>query len=81
MQTLSTMDYFRNQIISQSKTATMTTIGQDGILKTDIILPPLKQQKEFYRFVKQVDKSKAVIQKSLNETQLLFDSLMQEYFG
>ena len=58
MQTLSTMDYFRNQVISQSKTATMTTIGQDGILKTDIILPPIEKQKEFYTFVKQVDKSK-----------------------
>ncbi|MGM9572661.1 MAG: restriction endonuclease subunit S, partial [bacterium] len=33
MQTLSTMDYFRSQVIAQSKTATMTTIGQDGILK------------------------------------------------
>lgn len=58
MQTLSTMDYFRNQVISQSKTATMTTIGQDGILKTNIILPPIDRQKEFYGFVKQVDKSK-----------------------
>ena len=58
MQTLSTMDYFRNQVIAQSKTATMTTIGQDGILKTEIILPPIEKQKEFYDFVKQVDKSK-----------------------
>lgn len=57
MQTLSTMDFFRNQVISQSKTATMTTIGQDGILKTNIILPPLDKQRDFYTFVKQVDKS------------------------
>ena len=81
VQTLSTMDYFRNQVISQSKTATMTTIGQAGILKTDIILPPIDKQKEFYDFVKQVDKSKVVVKKALDEAQLLFDSLMQEYFG
>ena len=81
MQTLSTMDYFRNQIIAQSKTATMTTIGQDGILKTSIVLPPLEKQIEFYRFVKQVDKSKRALQKALDETQTLFDSLMQKYFG
>ena len=81
MQTLSTMDFFRNQVVAQSKTATMTTIGQDGILKTDIILPPIEKQKEFYDFVKQVDKSKVVVQKSLDETQQLFDSLMQKYFG
>lgn len=81
MQALSTMEYFRNQVIAQSKTATMTTIGQDGILKTDIILPPIDKQREFYDFVKKIDKSKAVIQKALDKTQLLFDSLMQKYFG
>ena len=81
IQTLSTTDFFRNQVIAQSKTATMTTIGQEGILKTDIILPPVDKQREFYDFVKQVNKSKAVVQKSLDETQVLFDSLMQKYFG
>ena len=62
MQVLSTTEYFRNQVIAQSKTATMTTIGQDGILKTDIILPPLEKQKQFLQFVEQTDKSKFVIQ-------------------
>ena len=81
MQTLSTMDFFRNQVIAQSKTATMTTIGQDGILKTNIILPPLDKQIEFYVFVNQVDKSKVAIQAALDKSQLLFDSLMQKYFG
>ena len=60
VQVLSTTDFFRNQVISQSKTATMTTNGQDGILKTDIILPPIYKQKEFESFVKQVDKSKFI---------------------
>ncbi|MFR4868768.1 MAG: restriction endonuclease subunit S [Roseburia sp.] len=63
MQTLSTMDFFRNQVISQSKTATMTTIGQNGILKTNIILPPIEKQREFYNFVHQVDKSKVAVLK------------------
>lgn len=81
MQTLSTMDFFRNQVIAQSKTATMTTIGQEGIFKTNIILPPLDKQREFYVFVKQIDKSKVKVQKALDETQKLFDSLMQQYFG
>ena len=60
MQVLSTTDFFRNQVIAQSKTATMTTIGQDGILKTDIILPPIEKQRAFYDFIKQIDKSKVV---------------------
>ncbi len=43
--------------------------------------PHLDVQREFEIFVKQIDKSKFEIQKSLEKTQLLFDSLMQEYFG
>jgi restriction endonuclease S subunit len=44
-------------------------------------LPPLELQKEFVQFFKQVDKSKVAVQKALEETQTLFNSLMQEYFG
>ena len=46
-----------------------------------LILPPMNLQIEFINFCKQVDKSKVAVQKALNEAQLLFDSLMQEYFG
>ena len=81
MQVLSTTDYFRNQVISQSKTATMTTIGQDGILKTDIILPPLNLQKEFLRFVEQTDKLKFEVKEALEKLETLKKSLMQQYFG
>ena len=81
MQVLSTTDYFRNQVIAQSKTATMTTIGQDGILKTDIILPPMEMQKKFLAFVEQTEKSKLAIQQSLEKLELLKKALMQEYFG
>lgn len=41
---------------------------------------PLELQKQFADFVCQIDKSKAAVQKALDETQLLFDSLMQKYF-
>ena len=46
-----------------------------------IIIPPRALQDEFVSFVEQVDKSKVAVQKALDETQLLFDSLMQKYFG
>ncbi len=46
-----------------------------------MILPPITQQEAFSTFVTQVDKSKIVVQKALDEAQLLFDSLMQQYFG
>ena len=45
------------------------------------IIPPMEMQKCFIDFVEQVDKSKVVVQKALDEAQLLFDSLMQKYFG
>ena len=44
-------------------------------------LPSLEEQKSFVEFAEQLDKSKAAVQKSLDETQMLFDSLMQKYFG
>ena len=62
------------------------TAGQDGIQMDKLKaypfpMPPLTLQTQFADFVKQVDKSKATVQKALDEAQLLFDSLMQEYFG
>ena len=81
MQVQSTTDYFRNQVIAQSKTATMTTIGQDGILKTNIILPPIEKQKEYYDFIKQTDKSKSAVKQVLEKAETLKKALMQEYFG
>lgn len=45
------------------------------------VIPPIELQREFISFAKQVDKSKVKIQKSLDETQCLLDSLMQKYFG
>ena len=46
-----------------------------------IMMPPIQIQNKFSEFCEQVDKSKFAVQKSLEETQLLFDSLTQEYFG
>ena len=52
------------------------------ILGTLLIpIPPIELQNQFAAFVAEVDKSKVAVQKALDETQTLFDSLMQEYFG
>lgn len=48
---------------------------------TRIYLPPMDLQAQFAVFAAQTDKLKAAVQRSLEETQTLFDSLMQEYFG
>lgn len=49
--------------------------------KLRLMLPPIEKQKQFSDFIVQIDKSKSVFQKSLAQSQLLFDSLMQKYFG
>lgn len=46
-----------------------------------VLVPPIEMQKSYVNFVNQVDKSKVKVQKALDETQKLFDSLMQQYFG
>ena len=49
--------------------------------KLNLFLPPLRLQNQFANFVTQIDKSKVEVQRSLEKTQMLFDSLMQQYFG
>lgn len=73
-------DYFDRTVISKIRGGTQKFIALGEIRKLEICLPPMETQKQFTVFVKQVDKSKVTIQKSLEQTQLLFDSLMQEYF-
>ena len=46
-----------------------------------VIIPPIEEQQRFTDFVAQVDKSKVAVQKALDEAQILFDSLIQQYFG
>ncbi len=52
-----------------------------NLQEIQIIAVPIDEQNKYAEFVKQVDKSKVAVQKALDETQILFDSLMQEYFG
>ena len=56
-------------------------INVGDIKSFKMILPPIAQQEAFSAFVAQIDKSKDAIKKSLAETQTLFNSLMQQYFG
>lgn len=61
--------------------ATREAITKQQVECLQIIMPPVELQNEFMKFCKQVDKSKVAVQKALDETQILFDSLMQKYFG
>lgn len=56
-------------------------LNKDHIENFPIICPPESMIEEYIMFVEQTYKSKLAVQKALDETQLLFDSLMQQYFG
>ncbi len=74
-------DAFVKHISEKVARAKMPRVSMDYFQSLTIELPPLELQEQFAAFVEQTDKSKSAIQKSLEKTQLLFDSLMQEYFG
>ena len=73
-------DYFDRAVISKIRGGTQKFISLSDIRKLEIYLPPMDTQNQFAVFVEQTDKSKAAIQKALDETRMLFDSLMQKYF-
>lgn len=73
--------YIQKQILALQAGSTVAYLSISMLKRLNIILPPLSLQNQFSDFVAEVDKSKVEVQKALDQTQLLFDSLMQQYFG
>lgn len=71
----------QDQITAMGTGSTFKAINKSDVYAIQLPLAPISLQNEFANFVEQVDKLKFAVQQSLNETQQLFDSLMQEYFG
>lgn len=63
------------------QTTGIASINMRQLKALPVLLPPLQLQRQFATFVEQTDKTKVAIQKALDEAQMLFDSLMQKYFG
>ena len=74
-------NYIRKNLAKKAGGSTQINVGKPAILDIGILKPPIDSQNQFASFVQQVDKSKVAVQKSLEQTQMLFDSLMQQYFG
>lgn len=74
-------DNVQRQIDERVKGIAQKTLNLSEIRKIVIPAPPLELQTQFANFVKQVDQSKSILQQELTQTQTLFNSLMQEYFG
>ena len=82
------LSYFMNTDALKKKLRNMAkgavnqaNINAQEFKSMNIYLPPIELQTQFADFVKQVDKSRVAIQNDLEQAQMLFDSLMQEYFG
>lgn len=71
----------KEQFISKNQSAVKAGLNFNSINTLRLLVPPIKVQQQFLCFVSQVDKSKVVVQEALSKAQLLFDSLMQQYFG
>lgn len=74
---LHTNDY----IMSFASKVAQASINMEKIRNFEYFFPDIDMQNRFAAFAAQTDKSKAAVQKALDETQLLFDCLMQKYFG
>ena len=74
-------EFFAKQVSEHVKGGGQPNLNTGWLKEFKIIVPNLEKQKEFDDFCHQVTKSKVVVKKALDETQLLFDSLMQQYFG
>lgn len=68
-------------ILSGVRAVTADNIEFNSLKQRELIVPPIELQQEYVTFLEQIDKSKVVVQKALDETQILFNSLMQQYFG
>ena len=71
----------KKRLTGISRGVRQANISNRDILELKIPVPSFELQEQYAAFVAQVDKSKVAVQKALDEAQLLFDSLMQKYFG
>lgn len=74
-------DAFIEYMENNSTKSTIKNVGLKTMRNFLIIMPPMELQDEFTLFIQQVEKLKVVAQNQLKKTQLLFNSLMQKYFG
>lgn len=72
--------FFQAILESQAPESAQKNINLKTLSELKVIVPVKDKQDKFVEFIKQVDKSKVAVQKALDETQLLFESLMQKYF-
>ena len=69
------------QSIAGGSAKSMSNISKERLSNISVICPPIAEQIRLNKVIQQVNKSKVAVQNALDETQKLFNSLMQQYFG
>lgn len=70
-----------NRIRGNMGGAAITRLTIAKLNEIKIIVPPIELQEQFATFIAQIDKSRVIVEKALEKTKVLYDSLMQDYFG
>ena len=73
--------FFQAILEAQAPESAQKNINLKILSELKVIAPEINEQREFESFVHHIDKLKVKVQQSLDETQILMDSLMQKYFG
>ncbi len=63
------------------KGVTIKHLVKSALLSIPFIIPPLSLQQEFAEKVEAIERQKALVQQSIEETQTMFDYTMDKYFG
>lgn len=73
--------FFLDYILQFCSRTNLPKVNRKEVSGFKTPLPPIDLQNDFSAFVAEIDKLKVEVQKALDETQILFDSMMQQYFG
>ena len=73
--------FFQKILEEQAPESAQKNINLKILNELKVISPPSSLQKDFFKFVQQVEKVKSSVKQSLEKLETLKKSLMQEYFG
>lgn len=71
----------KTQFISKNQSAVKAGLNFNSIQSLKVVVPPIEMQNQFADFVKQREKTKTIINQSLEKLETLKKALMQEYFN
>lgn len=73
-------EYFLSYILEHSDRTNIPKVNKQQLQGFLLPVPPIFLQKQFAQIVTKIEEQKSLVQKALDESQYLFDSLMSEYF-